>query len=154
MTSSREISISLDPVVAVHVDSEPSNEAILIGGVDSDFFFHLDSVGLGTSLDEGPIESISVESGEDERLSFQNMVEPFHKECFFVRLVEDSKSAHVKFCRWRVLKVLDILSDNLPIGDKEPSSIDDIGNHHNLVEPHVRELEGRLCGLNIESHDA
>lgn len=91
-----------------------------------------------------------------------------------VCLVEDREGPFV-FGLGRVLKVLDVGTDDLAVGDEEALctkgeivsegneasrrerrtrlSVDHVRNHHDLVRLLVRELERRLGRLDIEGHD-
>jgi len=108
---------------------------------------------FGSILDEWPIKVVSVESREDEWLRITNMVEKPNEQLLFIGFVEDFEEADVIFWLRTVLEILNIFPDHLSVCDEEAFSIDNIRNHHNLIELGVGELQGRLRSFNIERHD-
>lgn len=70
----------------------------------------------------------------------------------FVGLVEDRKRALVlRF--GRVLKIINVLANDLAVRYEVALPVDHVRYHHDLVDLLVRELERRLGRLNIKRHD-
>ena len=70
----------------------------------------------------------------------------------FVWLIENCKDAYVKFRLRRILKVLNIRSDYISIGDQETLTVNNVGNHHDLVKIWIWKLESSFSCLNIKGH--
>lgn len=69
-----------------------------------------------------------------------------------VALVEDYKRTLVLGFR-SVLKVVNVFTDNLPVGDEEALPVDHVRNHHDLIILLIGKLERGFRRLDIKGHD-
>ena len=78
-------------------------------------------------LDEWPIEVVSVICYENEWLCLSNVLEKLDEKASLIWLVEHlEKAVDTVFRLWAVLKILDIITDDLSICDQEAFSVNDI----------------------------
>lgn len=135
MGTLREICISLDPVEAIDMDRESAEHLAQARVINTALFFHLDLVDLSSVLDERPIEIVAIECDEDERLGLSNVLEESYEQSFFVWLIEYFEEAiDAVLGLGAILKVLDILTDDLSVGDQEAFTVNDVRDHHDLVK--------------------
>jgi hypothetical protein len=57
-----------------------------------------------------------------------------------VWFIEDGKLSFI-FVLWSILEILNVLTDNLPVGDQESLSIDHVRDHHDLIRKLIGKLE-------------
>lgn len=69
-----------------------------------------------------------------------------------IYLVEDSELPLILLLR-RVLEIIDILTDDLTIGDEKSLAIDHVGDHHDLIGLLIWEFEWLLGCFDIISHN-
>lgn len=82
------------------------------------------------------------------------MLEELDKQSIFINLIEHCEYAHIVFLFRFVLKVLYIITNNSPVCDQEPPSIQYIRYHHYLVKSRIRELQRCFGCLNVKCHDS
>lgn len=82
------------------------------------------------------------------------MLKELDEQRFLVRLVENREDTDIVLWFWGVLKIFNIISNNLPVGDEESLPINDVRDHHHLIELRIWELERRLGCLDIKCHDS
>ena len=117
------------------MDRESAEHLAKTGVVDAALFFHLDLIDLSSVLNERPIEVVAIECDEDERLCLSDVLEESYEQSFFIRLIEYFEEAvDAVLGLWAVLEVLDILTDDLSVGDQEAFTINDVRYHHDLVK--------------------
>jgi hypothetical protein len=74
------------------------------------------------------------------------------RQTYLIWLIKDYKRSLVLRLR-RILKVLDILADDLPIRDEITLPVDHVRYHHDLIDLLYGELERGFGGLDVEGHD-
>ena len=134
VTSLRKIGISFNPVKAVQMCCKPSKYFLVGVVVDSNFLFNFELIVLGSILDERPIEIITVKGCEYLWLGLSDVFEELYEQALFISLIKHFELTNVILRFGAVLKVLDVSANHLPVGDQETLSINDVGDHHDLVE--------------------
>jgi hypothetical protein len=152
---------------AVHVHCWSRFILLLIVRFEANLVVHADSVNLGSNIDEGEIEAVSVVRRHDCRLRLTNMLEPSPYQCrlrcqqlpmsesgstCLVRFVEDYELSRVlrSGC---IFEVVDVFANNLSIRDQEALPIDHVRYHHDLIRLLVGKFEGLFRCLDIVCHD-
>lgn len=100
--------------------------SVYADGAEDAYILSLHAMLLGASLDEGPVEVVTVEAGENRRPSFDYMVKESLQEATFIRFVKHCEHSDVILRFWRILKVLNIGANDLPISDEKTLAINDI----------------------------
>ena len=89
---------------------------------------------LASLFYEWPIEPVPVECSEDKGFDFVDMAEEFIQESFLIWLIEDREHANLVLWFRTVFEWLHVSSYNSSIGNEEPSSVKNVGDHHDLIE--------------------
>lgn len=69
-----------------------------------------------------------------------------------VRLIEHCEFTWVLIL-WRILKIVNVFTHNLPIGDQVAHPVNHVRNHHDLIRLLIGELEWLLCCFDIIGHN-
>ena len=112
-----EVAVSLDPAIAVHVDSIGRPVLVLRRPAEANDISHRHSVRGGTCLDEGPVERISVVGDKDGWTDKEDVLEEAGQQGTLILGIVHGKVSGI-LGTGRVLKGLDVVTDNLPICDQ------------------------------------
>ncbi len=123
----------------VHVNAIVALELVFAVPLPTNLVVHINTIGAGSSLDEGPIEEITVVRRDDRGTSFFDMQEKPLQDCLLIRLVEDHERAGIFWLRG-IIKVGNILRDDFSVGDQKPLAVNHVGYHHNLIDGGVWEF--------------
>ena len=121
---------------------------------DSDLIVNLDTVVLSSTLDERPIEAVTIISGENCGLRLDDVIEEAHEQGFLVWLVEDCEQANVILGLRSIFEVSNVFADDFSVGDEEALTVNDVRDHHDLIKLDIWELQRLLGTLNIKRHDS
>jgi hypothetical protein len=113
---------------------EAASKLALLIVKNSDFILHLNFVVVWPSLDERPVEEVTIKGSEYRGPGLPDVLEELFQQSLLIRLVEYRKSTDIVVFPRRILKIWNIFADNLPICDKEAWPIDNIGYHHDFIE--------------------
>ena len=118
-----EISISLDPIVAIHMCTKTTYKLIHRVIDDADLCFQVHIVYLAAIPDERPIEKVTIKGCENKWFGFTDVSEKSVQERFFIWLIKDSKHSNIIFRFRAVLKVLDICTHDRAVCDQETFTV-------------------------------
>lgn len=130
--------------------SKPSCKLTLLIIKYSNLLLHFELVVIGPRLNKRPIEFVSVESCKHSRPRLLDVLIELNQKLLFIWLVKHSEGPDIEIFFGRVLKISNVLAYNLAVGYQKPAAVNDVGNHHDLVESDVWELQFLLSGFNIK----
>ena len=114
----------------------------------SNLFHQVNAMKNAPLVKKWPIKEIAIECYIYMRLTMMNMRDKFKNQLSLIGSVENCKNTSILF-GWRVLKVLNVLTNYFSISYQISSSINHVAHQHYLIARRVRKFKRILSRFKI-----